>query len=126
MTMSYSSPKIKIECVQTTAIIRPMIAFDDFNVSELENEIEDIMETMEVTPEIRHVIVDLRQTNHFGSLVLAFLVRLWRRASLHEGEMVLCHASEHENQILQITHLDRLWKSSETLDEAFSVIEPAC
>lgn len=56
--MRSESPKNMIECVPTTAILRSMRARDDFNVSELEDDIEGVMRRPEGTPEIKPVIVD--------------------------------------------------------------------
>ena len=57
----------------------------------------------------KNVVVDLGRTDYYGSSALGFFVQLWNRVRRRHGRMAFCNVSDHEKEILLITHLDHLW-----------------
>lgn len=70
----------------------------------------------------RNVVLDLRSTDYCGSTALELFTTLWTQVRDHGGQMVLCNLSDHELEILEATHLDRLWPILPTLDEALRAV----
>ena len=70
----------------------------------------------------RNVVLDLRNTDYCGSTALELFTAFWTQVREHGGRMALCNVSNHELEILEATHLDRLWPILPTLDEALRAV----
>jgi anti-anti-sigma factor len=55
------------------------------------------------------LLLDFGQTVYMGSRVLEILFRTWKRLKDRKGRMVLCSVQPFCAEVLQITHLDRIW-----------------
>ena len=65
------------------------------------------------------VVIDLPYTMTFGSVFLGVLFRVWLRLkSRQSGRLGLCQVTPFCREVLQITHLDRIWEVFDTRDEA--------
>jgi anti-sigma B factor antagonist len=65
------------------------------------------------------VVLDLSRLRFFGSSFIEALFRAW--SQLHTrpgGKMSLCGLTGYCREVVEITHLDRLWSVFETRDEA--------
>jgi len=71
----------------------------------------------------RNVILDLEHTDYYGSTAIGFFVKLWKRVRCADGNMVLCHVSENEQEILRVTRLDLLWRVYANREAALANIE---
>ncbi len=56
------------------------------------------------------LILDFSKTTYMGSRVLEVLFRTWKRLKERKGRMVLCGVKPFCGEVLQITHLDRIWQ----------------
>ncbi len=67
------------------------------------------------------VVIDLSHTTFFGSSFIEVLFRMWNRQNTQpDGKFGIAGLSDYCREVLEITHLDRLWKLYPTLDEAVS------
>jgi len=73
--------------------------------------------------ETRNIVIDLQDTQYFGSSALSFLIRLWKAVISRGGRMAVCQASDFEREILTRMRLDSLWTLCETLEEALQYVE---
>ena len=65
------------------------------------------------------VVIDLSHTTFFGSSFIEVLFRMWNRQNAApNGKFAIAGLSAYCREVLEITHLDRLWKLYPTLDEA--------
>jgi anti-anti-sigma factor len=74
------------------------------------------------------LIVDLSELSHFGSMMLDFLVVLWRLVGRREGRLVIYKPSAIGREVLAAARLDQLWPIADTRDEALRLArepEPA-
>lgn len=72
------------------------------------------------------VVLDLTQTQFFGSSFIEVLFRLWSQIQARRGgEFAICGLTPHCLDVLKITHLDTLWKLFQTRGEAVQVLETA-
>ena len=55
------------------------------------------------------LLLDFSKTVYMGSRVLEVLFRTWKRLKERQGRMVLCGVQPFCGEVLQITHLDRIW-----------------
>ena len=64
------------------------------------------------------VVVDLSQTEFFSTLFLGSLINVWDGLKKRNGQLVLSGLSEFCREIIEITHLDSLWRLYDTRDQA--------
>ena len=90
-----------------------------------EAEIADLTEPMlaACNAEPPKVVVDLSEVEFFGSSFIELLFRLWKRLSDRSGDFALAGVSSYCQEVLDVTNLDKLWKSYETVDEAVAAMQ---
>jgi anti-anti-sigma factor len=65
------------------------------------------------------VVVDLSHTRFFGSAFIEVLFRAWHRLNSRDGgRLGLCGLTPYCREVIDVTHLDRLWNVYATRDEA--------
>jgi anti-anti-sigma factor len=70
----------------------------------------------------RNVVQDFRRTDYYGSTALEFFVRLWKRVRERGGQMAFCNVSAHEQEVLRLTNLDRLWPLCPSREAALEAV----
>lgn len=66
-----------------------------------------------------HLILDMSHTRFFGSSFLEALVRVWNELKKHEhGSLQLCSLQKYCQEILDVTHLDRIWEVCDNCEQA--------
>lgn len=66
----------------------------------------------------RSVLVDLREADYFGSMILDALRGLWQQLQADGGELILCGVSPGGRDILQVARFDRIWRIAPSRDAA--------
>lgn len=64
------------------------------------------------------VVIDLSHTKFFGSGFIEILFRSWHRLNARDGRLGLCGLTPYCQEVIEVTHLDRLWSISPTREEA--------
>jgi anti-anti-sigma regulatory factor len=64
----------------------------------------------------------LSQTDNFGSMFLALLIRCWKLAYSQGGAMVLSGVTERARELLRMTALDTVWPIYESKREAMEAL----
>lgn len=65
------------------------------------------------------VVLDLSHTKFFGSAFIEILFRAWNRIEKQEGgEFALSGLTPYCAEVIDVTHLNRLWKIYNTREEA--------
>ncbi|MBT6157575.1 MAG: STAS domain-containing protein [Planctomycetaceae bacterium] len=69
------------------------------------------------------VVVDLSHTKFFGSAFIETLFRAWNRLNAEEGgRFCISGLTPYCREVIEVTHLDRLWTLSDTVDEAVATL----
>jgi len=68
----------------------------------------------------KHVIVDVKDLAYANSMFLETLVQLGRFAKERQGRLSLCNVEPYVQQVLQISHLDTLWKSYDSIESTIT------
>lgn len=72
------------------------------------------------------VVLDLSHTKFFGSAFIEILFRTWNRLkSRPGGRFAICGLTPYCAEVLEVTHLNRLWEICRTRDEALRRFESA-
>lgn len=64
------------------------------------------------------IVLDLSHTTFFGSSFIEILFRAYNRLREKDGRFALCGLTPYCREVVEITHLDRLWKVYPGRDEA--------
>jgi anti-sigma B factor antagonist len=64
------------------------------------------------------LVLDLSRTEFFGSSFIETLFRTSRKIQQANGKFALCGVRSYCREVLEITHLDRLWPIYDTRAEA--------
>jgi anti-anti-sigma factor len=64
------------------------------------------------------VVLDLSNTNFFGSAFIEILFRAWNRLNAREGgKFCISGLTPYCREVIEVTHLDRLWEICPTREE---------
>lgn len=65
------------------------------------------------------IVIDLARTEFFGSGFIEVLFRAWNRVQQQPGgRLALCALQPYCREVLEVTHLDKLWPLFETRADA--------
>jgi anti-anti-sigma factor len=88
---------------------------DESGLDEIKCLILDV--TQQAEPPL--VLLDLSYTKFFGSAFIEVLFRAWNRLNERDGgKFAVSGLTEYCMEVIQITHLDRLWNFYPTREEA--------
>lgn len=68
-----------------------------------------LMREIDKAPGPPRLVLDFTRTSYISSRVLEVLFRTWKRVKERDGRFVLCGVQPFCGEVLQITHLDRIW-----------------
>lgn len=87
-------------------------------------DLKDLLLTAAQQADPPRVVLDLSHTRFFGSAFLEILFRMWNRLrAREEGRLCISGLSPYCREVLEVTHLDRLWDIRETRDEAVQLLQ---
>jgi len=69
------------------------------------------------------VVIDLSHTKFFGSSFIEVLFRVWNRVNGAHGKFALAGLTSYCREVLEVTHLDKLWPMLPTEAEAVAAIQ---
>jgi anti-sigma B factor antagonist len=105
-----------------TVIVVPTVDLREFEFQQIEEQAQEVLSLLS-NGDAKNVIVDFSRTDYYGSTALGFFVKLWKRVRAKDGRMAFCNVSQNEQEILDVTHLDRLWSICSNREEALKVVE---
>jgi len=73
-------------------------------------------------PEAKAVVVDLSNTEFFGTSFLEVLFRAWSRMRKQGRPMVLAGLKGHPLEVVRVTKLDELWDIYDSVDSAIGAL----
>ncbi|MBX3441272.1 MAG: STAS domain-containing protein [Planctomyces sp.] len=77
------------------------------------------------SPPTMRLVIDLRQTEFFGSSFIEILFRVWKRLKERNGRFALLNSNPYCLEVLKVTHLDSLWPICDALEEAVAATKQA-
>ena len=70
------------------------------------------------------VVVDLSHTRFFGSSFIEVMFRAWNRLNSEEGgRFCISGLTAYCREVIEVTHLDRLWTLYDSVDEAVAALQ---
>lgn len=80
---------------------------DESLLDELRASILEVAETADPP----NVVLDLAHTKFFGSAFIEIMFRAWKRIDARAGTFALSGLTPYCAEIVEVTHLDRLWRT---------------
>jgi anti-anti-sigma factor len=111
----------EIELVGDALIITPTTNIGELAFQEIESATGWVLDALHESG-ARHVVIDLRRTDYFGTTAVSFFLKLWKRVRGRRGRIVFCNVSEHEKELLKLTKLERLWVVATLREEALRLL----
>jgi anti-sigma B factor antagonist len=94
----------------------------EVGLEEISNQLVEVAKS--ATPPL--VIIDMAITEFFGSSFIEVLFRVWKQLnSQPNAKFAISGLQPYCREVLEITHLDRLWPMYATRDEAIKAIASA-
>lgn len=89
-------------------------------------ELRDTMLEAARTADPPLLVLDLSHTKFFGSAFIEVLFRTWNRLNARDGgKFCICGLTPYCAEVIQVTHLDRLWHIAGTRDDAVKALRGA-
>jgi anti-anti-sigma factor len=120
--MPTTAALFEIECGDDAIIVTPTKDLGEFDYQQLVAESQEAFDLLDRRTDRKNVVLDLRNTNYFGSTALGMFVKLWKRVGFRGGRMAFCNVSEFEREVLAATRLDTLWSICESKSEAVEAV----
>ena len=107
-TVVQANETCEVECYGSTIVITPRINLGEMNFDRFVEVAEDVIRHLD-RGERCNVVIDLQETDYFGSQTVGMFVQLWRATERAGGGFGLCGVSNHELVVLNVSKLDALW-----------------
>jgi anti-anti-sigma factor len=117
-------PVAKLFDLQSEGQVLVLALLEDvtsLNEERLHSEMGRVLAQFEAS-QLKHVVLDLQRAGYFGSLMLWAMNSLWQRARSRGGSMAICNVSPLGREVLEISHLNRLWPICASRAEALAAI----
>jgi anti-anti-sigma factor len=101
--------------------ITPLDNSVDFRQPEALPELKELQDKIK-DERFNRIVVDLSALPHFGSVVLEWLVSLWKQIRKRNGNLVLFAPSEVGREVLAVVKFDTIWPIAETREEALRLV----
>ncbi len=111
-----------VTCLDDVVVVTLAGDLGEFALERLHTDAERALHQYELEHDKRHVVLDFKNTEFFGSSAMGFFTRLWKRVRAKGGRMVLCHLSPLEQELLQVTQLDTLWPAYGSVNAAIEAV----
>ena len=102
-----------VEIKGDTVIVTPKGDAVGFGHTEVQQELSAIEQLLKQS-NARHLIVDLRHANYFGSEMIGLINQLGLQGRESGGRIALCNASADMRDILRVMNFDTIWEFYDT------------
>ena len=113
------------EVCDDIVILLPLRDMGEFEVSEWSSESPSPFELLVALIDGHNVVVDCSKTDYFGSSTIGFFNRVVQHVERQQRHIAFCNLSEHEREVIQVTHMDKLWRVVESRELAVEQVSGA-
>ena len=112
----------QVDHADAAVIVTPVKNLGELEYGEIERAGDILLDQISHTP-YTNIVVDLQNTDYFGSTALGFFVRLWKRTRSRDGKLAFCNVSPMERDTLALTKLDTLWLMTDSRSDALEAVQ---
>jgi len=117
--MTTRQPEVTVD--RTVTVIRLGPGFESIEEPEIAS-LEQVLVGIVDDAQPPKIVVDLAHTKFFGSSFMEVLFHMWNRIKQRDGQFALSSLTEYCDEVLRITHLDRLWDIHDNPESAVDSI----
>lgn len=110
------------EMIGNTIIIVPTRNMGEFEMAEMEADPMSAFQQLAELTDGHNVVVDLSQTDYFGSSTIGLFNRLVSHVREQSRKVAFCNLSSHEQEVVQITRVSDFWDVKESREEAIRFV----
>lgn len=122
MVASTASGLFDWEQAGDTLVLLPRKDLGESDYERITDGAKDVLDLI-TNGHVKNVVMDFSRTDYYGSTALGFFLKLWKRVKGQNGKMAFCNVSDHEMEVLQLTHLNTLWPICKTRQEALASVK---
>jgi anti-anti-sigma factor len=111
----------EVEQTGVIVVIVPQTDLSEFAFQQIEAEASEVLGMLDQLG-AKNIVIDCSKSSYFGSVAMAFFMKLWLRVRHCNGRMAFCNLSDNEKEILHITKADSLWSICSSREEALEAI----
>lgn len=115
---AFTGTLFEVDIVGSTVVITPKVRLSEFDFALIEIEGKQLADWLGQYTQAPNLIVDLHNSDYFGSSAIGTFVRWWRVVNAREGRLAMCNLSPQAAELLRITQLDSLWHITDGRDAA--------
>ena len=108
-----------------TVIVVPLRDMGEFEMASMDAEEAPPFEQLVQLTDGHNVVVDLSQTDYFGSSTIGLFNRLVAHVRSRSRRIAFCNLSPHEREVIDITHVDRFWDVKDSREAALEFVSEA-
>ena len=117
-----ATPFFEVEQIGRTVVVTNFTEMDEFTFDEIVAEGGEVFERLaKATAE--NVVVDFHGVSRCQSTALGFFVKLAKRTREAGGRIAFCNLSKTVQEIMRVTHLDKLWAICDSRADAIAEVE---
>lgn len=98
------------------------VEFETLDETLLDRVRSSLLDAVSAVPAPPRIVLDLHHTKFFGSSFIEVLFRIWNRVNASNGRFAIAGMSPYCREVMAITHLDKLWTLTASVDEAVTVV----
>lgn len=115
-------PLFEAQDIGDAVILSPVRNLGEFEISGTDADQLSVFEQLVKLSNGRHVVLDLSRTDYFGSSTIGLFNRLVIHVRKKNRRIAFCNLSEHEKEVISITHIDRLWDVKDSREAALQFV----
>lgn len=104
-----------------TAIVTPRTCLTEFDFAQIELDGKQVVTWFEKQAAV-HVLLDLKNSDYFGSSAVGLFMRLWKCARTKKGKMAVVNCSPHAMELLRLIQAEKLWHIAATRDDGLTFL----
>lgn len=105
-----------------TIVVEPLRNMGEFEMATIEASQDSAFERLVRLTGENNVVIDLNQTDYFGSSTIGLFNRLVLHVQGADRKIAFCNLSKHETEIVDITHVNKLWAIKDSRDDALAYV----
>lgn len=114
-------PPFEFEYGEQTLVVKPHGQLTSLAETMEHDQLSGFIKTIQRAG-FKNVLIDFSETQAVGSSLLGALAEISHLVRENEGRMALCDVDENDRHVLEVSHLNQLWKIYDTRAAALAEI----
>ncbi len=113
------TPLFETEDLGDIIVVSPIRDMGEFEMAEAD--VPVYQQLLKLTDQ-RGIVIDMSQTDYFGSSTIGMFIQLVEHAHKQGRAIAFCNLSQHERQVVGITHVNKILDVVDSRKEAIDFV----